>query len=251
MGCKPYRYLVSLAVGDDLSAAEEQRLQVHLESCEACRTYHAEMLESRNALTALASEEIGEESLARVRTQVLQQLERARQPSASTLSIQSIVTSVQSWWPAVSLPRLAAAAVAVALVTAGALLLPELVPPRAHRAQPLVQQLSPTTEAGRPSVLTEDVAGDSAAEAPAPEPSASALPEPAAEPVEPAAAPTTNRAPAPVSRAVTPPSQPPPPVAPVTVAAVTPQPLVIKFFSEQDDVVVYWFIDPAPTTKEL
>jgi hypothetical protein len=256
MGCKAYRYLVSLAVGNDLSAAEDRRLQAHLESCSDCRTYYAEMLESRNALTALAGEEIGKESLARVRNQVLQELSRARHRSSGTLSttIQSIVASLQSRRPVLSLPRLAAAAVAVVLLAAGALLLPELIQRRSSRARPLVQQLSPATEAGRPSVPTEEVADDSAPVEPAPSPATLAMPEPAAEPMEPverlrstyshpAAAPVTERA-------AVPRSVPPATAAPVAVAAVPPEPMVIRFFSEQDDVVVYWFIDPATTKKE-
>lgn len=48
--CADARHLIHLAVGDDLLDTEERQLADHLPGCDACRTYHSEMVSASHVL---------------------------------------------------------------------------------------------------------------------------------------------------------------------------------------------------------
>lgn len=135
-----YEELLTLQALDALGASDQRRLAEHLETCAACR---AELAELRDAAGLLAHASTPAEPSAAVRTRILDQVHKEKQPKVSSPVVPFRARPAPSVWP--NLLRLAAAIAFVALLSGTAMLWRRDVRSRQEIAR-LSQQLNQQNE---------------------------------------------------------------------------------------------------------
>lgn len=225
MSCRSFEPMIALAVEGDLPAADGGRLERHLRSCAACRAFAEELRSSQRAVRELAREPVDDEVLARVRAGVLGGIER-RDRRRPLVFRRPLATAAPRW--------LAAAAGLLLVLGAAIWALRSGVGPRTPEA--------PGQVAWAPS---EPGAPTAARPGSPPEPAAA---EPAAIPsLQPPAVASRPSETAPATPAV---------VAPSSVPGGFPEvrrdaePMVIKWVTEDPDLVIYWLVDADETPEE-
>ena len=213
MNCEKWESEVALDVEGDLPRSRARRLEEHLRSCPACRSFQDELVDTQALFKGLRDDTVGDESMTLVRDRVM-----------TTVRTDS-GTGVLPWVPWTPKWTYALAGVAAMVVVSLALWglqgespLSEVPLERAAIPKPIEAEVSPTPPDPAPVDSTPPPGEMGSTEAAVPVIAAVARPEPT-------------------------PTGPDTGIGPEEPSSNVEAQLVVKLLTDDPDIVIYWVVD--------